>query len=76
MTPREKHVFVTQFLLSGRSIGELVAAHQIEEAQAVIEYVRAGPPTDLAMTDPALFKGLRDSITKHMLAGWHLVPLE
>jgi len=71
MNSRELHIFVTDFILSGRTPGELLAEKRPEEAQAVLEYVRKGPPLSMAMTDPSLFTRLRDAITQLALGGWY-----
>lgn len=70
MDAREKHIFITEFLLSGRSVGELLANRQTEEAKAVVEYIHTGPPDNMAMTDPVMFARLRAAITKLLMAGW------
>lgn len=67
---REKHIFVTEFLLSGDTPGRLLADKKLEEARWVMEFVRKGPRPDLALTDAALFIRLRSAITKLMVKGW------
>ena len=67
---RDRHVFVTEFLLSGESPGALLAAKRIDDLQAVLEMVRNDPPKDLAQTDPALYRKLRARITELRVAGW------
>jgi len=69
---RDRHVFVTEFLLSGKTIGTLLSQKKVKEAKWVIEYIRAGgPPGELAMTDPSRFTRLREAVTKHMLTGYY-----
>lgn len=67
---RQKHIYVVDFLLSGQSLGELVCEGKTEQAKWVIEFSKAGPNPDLAMTDSVLFVRLRDAITKLMIKGW------
>ena len=67
---REKHVFIIEFILSGKTPGYLLAEKKLEEAKWIVEYIRTGPPSILAMTDPSLFVRLRNSITKLMVKGW------
>lgn len=70
-TPRGTFVFVTGFLLSGQTPGHLLAERRVDDARAVLEYIRSGPPLELAMTDPALFARLRKAITRLVLNGWY-----
>lgn len=67
---RNKHIFVIDFLLSGKTPGDLLFARQTEQARWVVEFIRLGPRPDLALTDARLFAQLRGAITKLMLKGW------
>lgn len=69
LNARDKHVFVVDFLLSGRSPGTLAAERKIEELQALIDYVKADVPDDLAMTDSCLYVRLRRRVTELKIAG-------
>jgi hypothetical protein len=62
--------FVRDFLLSGRTPGELLAERRVDEAQAVIEFIHTGPDESMAMTDSVMFVRLREAITKLLIAGW------
>lgn len=62
--------FVRDFLLSGRTPGELLAERRVAEARAVVEYIHTGPDEEMAMTDPVMFARLRSAITKLLLGGW------
>lgn len=69
-TARQKHIFVIDFLLAGKSIGELLAQKKLEQARWVIDFSRKGPNPELAMTDSVLFVRLRSAITDLMIKGW------
>lgn len=70
VSARSKHVFVTEFVLSGKTPAALLVEKKVDEAQWVMEFIRTGPPNDLALTDPQLFVRLRNAITKLMVKGW------
>jgi len=70
MTPREDHIFVIDFILSGRNPGELLAAKKIDAAVLIKKYINNGPPNSMAMTDPVMFTRLRNAITTLLLNGW------
>ena len=74
MSARDREVFAIQFLLSGESPAALVAGSgfEEEEADAVIRYIRDDVPDDLAMTDPFLYRALRDRVTQLKLDGYGL----
>lgn len=62
--------FVRDFLLSGRTPGELLVEGRVYEARAIIEYIHTGSEESMAMTDPMMFVRLRAAITKLLIAGW------
>lgn len=62
--------FVRDFLLSGRTPGELLAERRVDEARAIIKYIHIGPDESMAMTDPVMFVRLRAAITNLLIAGW------
>lgn len=69
MTPRQRHVFAVEFLLSGRHPAALKDPDNREQLQAVLDFVRNDVPDDLAMTDPCLYRKLRNRITELKLSG-------
>ena len=69
-TERNRHTFVIDFLLSGKSPGNLLAERRLQEALWVMSYIRKGPNPEMAMTDPSLFTRLRNAITNLMVQGW------
>jgi hypothetical protein len=70
MSARDKEVFAVQFLLSGESPASLAVKGMAEEARAVIGYIRADVPDSLAMTDPQLYRRLRDRVTDLKMRGY------
>ena len=46
------------------------------EVAAVVRYAQRDVPQELAMTDPALFRTLREQITKFFLRGGGVISLE
>lgn len=70
MDAREQHVFVIDFLLSGKTPGELLAQKKTEEARAVIDFVRTGPDRSLSLTDPSLYARLQNAIIRLHMKGW------
>jgi hypothetical protein len=56
--------------LSGKTPGNLLAEKNVEDAKLVVDYIRTGPPSSMAITDPKLFIRLRNAITELMVQGW------
>lgn len=67
---RDDWAFAVRFLCSDRSPAELANARRWDELRAVRELIISDAPEDLAMTDPALYKKLRDRITELRMCGW------
>lgn len=67
---RAMYTFVVSFLLSGQSLGKLLAQRRLEEAKAVSQMIRDDAPLGLAQTDPALYRRLRDRITELRIGGY------
>lgn len=72
MSARDREVFAIQFLLSGESPARLAVERRFDEARAVMAYIRADVPDSLAMTDPQLYRRLRNRITELKMAGFGL----
>ena len=66
---REMYVFVVDFLVSKRTIGELLVEGKLKEAAAVKQMVTEDAPRSLALTDPALYRTLRARITELRIGG-------
>lgn len=68
---RDLHAFTIRFLQSNRSPSELVLGGDQEGFEAVMcMIIQGGPDRAMAMTDPALYKKLRNRITELHLGGW------
>jgi hypothetical protein len=50
-------------------VGRMVKAGDRQGLQDFLDFVRAGPNPDLALTDPALFQTLRAAVTRAQLGG-------
>lgn len=72
MSARDREVFAIKFLLSGESPASLAVKGLFDEARAVLAYVRADVPDGLAMTDPQLYRRLRNRVTELKMMGFGL----
>lgn len=66
---RELHVQALRILLEGR-MSSLVKAQDWELLREVARLALEDAPTDLAVTDPALFQTWRAAVTRYHLRGW------
>ena len=69
MTPREEELIAREILERPELLGIRLKEKRWADVAALVRYVRHDVPADLAMTDPALFKTLRDQITLFHLRG-------
>lgn len=69
MTPREEELIAREMLERPELLGIRLKEKRWADVAALVRYVRHDVPADLAMTDPALFKTLRDQITLFHLRG-------
>ncbi len=69
MTPREEELIAREMLERPELLGIRLKEKRWGDVAALVRYVRHDVPTDLAMTDPALYKTLRDQITFFHLRG-------
>jgi len=69
MTPREEELIAREMLERPELLGIRLKEKRWSDVAAVVRYVRHDVPADLAMTDPALYKTLRDQITLFHLRG-------
>ena len=66
---RELHVEALAILLQGR-MSSVVKARDWELLGEVARLAEQDAPTDLAVTDPALFQAWRTAVTRYHLRGW------
>lgn len=69
MTPREEELIAREMLERPELLGIRLKEKRWADVAALVRYVRHDVPEDLAMTDPALYKTLRDQITLFHLRG-------
>jgi len=69
MSPREQELIAREMLESPELLGIRLKEKRWADVAALVRYVRRDVPADLAMTDPALYKTLRDQITRFHLRG-------
>lgn len=69
MTPREEELIAREMLERPELLGIRLQEKRWADVAALVRYVRHDVPADLAMTDPALYKTLRDQITFFHLRG-------
>lgn len=50
-------------------VGRLLRTRRLQELSDMVDLARFGPDAAMAMTDPALFRSLRDAATKAYLTG-------
>jgi transcriptional regulator with XRE-family HTH domain len=55
-------------------VGEFLKGRQLDRLADLVELGRRGPDPRLALTDPALFRALRDGSTKMHMAGVLAIP--
>lgn len=66
---RERHTAALDMLLRGR-IARVVLDRDWELLAEIARLAQEDAPTDLAATDPALFKAWRDAVTRYHRSGW------
>lgn len=71
--PRDRWVRMVEnslaFLENEHHISSLIRAERWEEVSDFMEYMRVGPDRDMALTDPHLFRQLREAGTRAFLSG-------
>lgn len=79
LSDRERRVLAIRFLRSSESPGSLLlrckgdtpeAIEARAELASVLLMVKQDAPEDLRMTDPVLYKRLRERITEMRMGGW------
>lgn len=75
---RERWVKIVDALLRyGRGepvVGHLLKARRLDDLADLLEFARRGPDPGTAMSDPALFRALREASTRMYMAGLFALP--
>jgi hypothetical protein len=69
MSPREQELVAREMLDRPELLGVRLKEKRWADVAALVRYVQQDVPKNLAMTDPALYKTLRDQITRFHLRG-------
>jgi hypothetical protein len=69
MTPREEELTARHLLEHPDQLGVYLKDRRWAELAALVRYVKQDVPHELAMTDPALYKTLREAVTRFYLRG-------
>lgn len=69
MTPREQDLVAREMLEHPELLGIRLKERRWGEVAALVRYIKSDVPGDLAMSDPALYKTLRDQVTLLRLRG-------
>lgn len=73
---RQKELQARYLLAHQEMIPLLLKEKRWAEIAVVAEFAAKEVPDDLAQTDPALYRLLRQQITEYRIRGWHLLNLE
>jgi hypothetical protein len=76
MTAREEELVARHLLANPELIDVYLKEKRWAEVAAVVRYARRDVPPELAATDPALFRTLREQITRFFLRGGGVISLE
>ena len=76
MTPREEELVARLLLERQELIDEYFRDKRWKELLALVRFARRDVSPELAMTDPALYRTLRDQITRFYLRGGGAFSLE
>lgn len=69
MTAREEELTVRNLLENPELLGEYLKEKRWAEVAALVRYARSDVPSELAATDPALYRTLREGVTRFFLRG-------
>lgn len=69
MTPRQQELIAREMLEHPELLGIRLTERRWGDVAALVRYLKDDVPEDLAMTDPALYKTLRDQVTLLRLRG-------
>jgi len=76
MNPREEELVAHQLLEHPDRVGVCFKEKRWAELAALVRFARRDVPVELAQTDPALYRRLREQITRFFLLGGGVFSLE
>ena len=76
MNAREESLAAREMLLHPDLLGQRLRERRWAEVAALVRYARKDVPRDLAITDPALYKALRDGVTRFFLGAGAFLDLQ
>lgn len=76
MTAREEELVARHLLAHPEEVDVYLKQRRWAEVAALVRYARRDVPVELAATDPALFRTLREQITRFFLRGGDMLSLE
>ena len=76
MTAREEELVARHLLAHPEEVDVYLKQRRWVEVAALVRYARRDVPVELAATDPALFRTLREQITRFFLRGGDVLSPE
>jgi hypothetical protein len=76
MTAREEELTAREMLDKPELLGRRLKERRWADVAALVRYVRHDVPPSLALTDPALYRTLREGVTLFHLRGGGALDLE
>lgn len=76
MTAREESLIAREMLLKPELLGRRLKERRWAEVAALVRYCLQDVPKSLAMSDPALYRALREGVTRFYMRGGGGLSLE
>ncbi|MCL4181235.1 MAG: hypothetical protein KJ072_26260 [Verrucomicrobia bacterium] len=76
MAAREEELIARALLAEPEKVGVYFREKRWAELAALVRFARRDVPVELAQTDPALYRQLRDQITRFFLRGGDVFSLK
>lgn len=76
LNPREQELVARELLEHPELVGVFLKQKRWAELAALVRFARRDVPVELAQTDPALYRRLREQITRFFLLGGDVLSLE
>ena len=76
MTAREEELTAREMLEKPELLARRLKERRWADVAALVRYARHDVPPELAMTDPALYRSLREGVTRFYLRGGGALNLE